>query len=141
MNLWRNMNGREYGVRDTRLWQESHQWDAFVQYEFFQGLRLNARMESARSERELIDFYSSARQVGLDPSFISRTENYRESSPRVSLQWRRDKYMEITATINPRPRFHSQEYLTAFGETQGTQLTREIAQSPSAEIRFRLYNR
>ena len=65
----------------------------------------------------------------------------RDSSPRVSLQWRRDKYMEITAVINPRPRNTSTEFLSEFGATQGTLLGRKIAQSPRAEIRFRLYNR
>lgn len=141
LNIWRNINGRNYGVRETNLWQQSYQWQASLQYEFFQGLRLNARLESPRSERNLAEFYSSVRQPGLNPSFLAATNNRRDSSSRISLQWRRDKYMEITATIFPRPRFQSQELLTAFGETEGTLQAREIAQSPRAELRFRIYNR
>lgn len=141
LNMWRNINNRNYGVRETNLWQRSHQWRAFVQYEFFQGLRLNVRLESPRSERNISDFYSSVRQSGLQPSFVAVENSRRDSSTRISLQWRRDKYMEITAIVHPRPRFHSTELLREFGQTQGMFQEREIAQSPRAEIRFRIYNR
>jgi len=141
MNLWRSINNRNYRVRETNLWQRSHQWQAFIQYEFFQGLWLNVRFESPRTDRNLQEFYDAVRRPGLEPFFLAATNSRRDSSPRVSLQWRRDKYMEITAVINPRPRYTSTEFLSEFGATQGTLLGREIAQSPRAEIRFRLYNR
>lgn len=140
-NVWRSINNRNYGVRESNLWQRSHQWRTFFQYEFFQGLRLNVQFESPRTERDLQEFFDSVRRPGLEPSFTALTNSRRASGTRVSLQWRRDRYLEITATINPQPRYESRELLREFGATEGTLLAREIAQSPRAEIRFRLYNR
>ena len=141
LNTWRNINNKNYSVRGANVWQQSHQWRAFLQYEFFQGLRLNARIESPRDERNLEEFFSTVRQPGLAPSFLATTDSRRDSSARISLQWRLKKYMEVTATINPRPRFQSREMLREFGAKDGTLLAREIAQGPQAELRFRIYNR
>ena len=136
-----NGDNKNFGVRETSQFQRELEWQAFLQYEIFQGLRFNVRLEGPRNDIRLAQFFSSVRQPGLQPSFISATTRERDISPRVSLQWRRDKYLEITAIINPRPRFQDTELLREFGATQGSLLAREIAQSPSAELRFRIYNR
>lgn len=141
MNLWRSMNNTNYGVREINRWQRSHQWRGFLQYEFFQGLRLNVRLESPRTDRNLQQFFSTVRQPGLDPSYLALTDSRRDPSARVSLQWRLRKYMEFTATVNPRPLYRSTQHLTALGAGEGAMLAREIAAGPRAEIRFRLYNR
>lgn len=141
LNLWKRLNNADYRVRETRQQWQSHEWRAFAQYEIIDGLWLNAQVESARSESELSRFFSTVRRAGLDPSSLAYRESERDIGTSLSLQWRRQNYLEVTATINPRPAFHSEELLRDFGVATGSLQAREIARSPSAELRVRLYNR
>ena len=141
MNLLKRIYNTDYGVRNTRKQFDSHEWQTFVQWEPINGLRLTARLESQRNQFNTAEFFSSVRQSGLDPSFISSTTSRRDSAPSFTLQWRRRKNLEITATINPRPLFQSTEILTDFNTLENSFQNREIAQGPSGEIRFRIYNR
>ena len=141
LNLWKRVNNKDYRVRDIRQEFASHEWRAFVQWEPVNGLRLTARMDSQRSQYNVSEYFSSVRKPGQDPFFISSTSNRRDSAPSFTVQWRRRNNLEITATINPRPLFQSQETLREFGAMDGTVLSRQIAQGPQGEIRFRIYNR
>jgi hypothetical protein len=141
LNLWKSIYNRDYGVRNTRQQYNSHQWQAFVQWEPVNGLRLSARMESTRDEFYVNEFFSTVRKPGLDPAYVSSTRSNRDYAPSFTLQWRRKKNLEITATINPRPRFSSTEQLTEFSTGFSSLQSREIARGPQGEIRFRIYNR
>jgi len=141
MNLWKNVNNIQYGVRDTRYEQSSHEWRAFLQWEPINGLRLNARLDSARDNIGILDFYSRTRTTSLQPYYQSYFTGRRDSSPFFSIQWRREQYLEITATINPQPQFIAREYLTDLATGATGMQTRHIAEGPQVQLQIRVYNR
>lgn len=141
LNLWKRLYNDDYWVRETRDQWQSHEWNAFVQYEIVSGLRLSARAESPRNEMQLSRFFPAVRRGGLDPWFLAVTESRRDLATSLSLQWRRKNYLEVTATINSRPAFYSEQVLRSFSETTSTLLSREIDRSPGAQIQVRIYNR
>lgn len=141
LELWKRFDNDDYWVRETRERWQSHEWRAFVQYEIIEGLRLSARAESERIESLLSHFYPGVRRGGLEPSYLASTDNYRDLATSLSLQWRRRNFLEVTATLNPRPAFRAEQWLHAVDGGPGTFLLREIARSPRAELQLRLYNR
>lgn len=141
VNLFKHVNANNYGVRDTRYVQDSREWNAFVQWEPVNGLRLSAHMDSAVDYINVSDYYPGIRTTTLEPWYRAHTANRRFSSPRYVLQWRRSKYLEVTATYNVQSRFEGRETLTNLATGASTALYREIAEGPQYQLRVRLYNR
>lgn len=140
-NLFKRVNNNNFGVRDTRYQQDSREWNAFVQWEPVNGLRLSAHLDSALDYVGISDYYPGIRTATLEPYYRAHTANRRFSSPRYVVQWRRDKYLEVTATYNVQSRFESRETLTNLATGASTALFREIAEGPQFQLRVRLYNR
>lgn len=141
VNLWKAVNNRNYGLRDIRYHQDSHQWNAFLQWEPINGLRLTARMESARHNVSLSEFYSRTRTAGLEPYYQSWYNGQRDSARSISIQWRRERHLEITASFTPQPEFIAHEYLSNLASGETSMQLRHLAAGPQAQIRVRIYNR
>ena len=105
------------------------------------GLRLSAHLDSSLDSVSISDYYPGIRTTTLAPWYQSFTTNRRFSSPRYVLQWRRSRYLEVTATYNVQSRFESRETLTNLATGASTALYREIAEGPQYQLRVRLYNR
>ena len=138
-NVFNRTFNDNYSIRSFRERDRSYEWRMFADWEIISLFKLSARIEGPRTERNVTNFFSSIRQAGIDPSFISGTNSKRDSSGSLSVEWRRTRNLEVSASINSRPRFQNEQFLRAFGETATSFQTREIAQTPRFQIQFRFF--
>jgi len=139
LNVFKRTFNDNYSVRSVRERERSYEWRAFADWEIINLFKLRGRIDGPRRESNISSFFSSVRQTGIDPSFFSSSTSRRDTSASFSLEWRRTRNLEVTATLNSRPRFRNEESLRAFGETTGSLQAREIAQTPRFQIQFRFY--
>jgi hypothetical protein len=126
-----------YSVREVRHSTGERQWNASVTWEPIEGLKFRTNIEGPRTQFRESLFYAAVRQPGLDPSFIAGTTTRRGRFASFTVEWRRER-LEITGSLSSRPKNETVESLIPFGDTIGTLLTREIAQTPRAMLRFRI---
>jgi hypothetical protein len=126
-----------YSVRDIRTTTGERQWNASVTWEPIEGLKFTTNVDGPRTQLRESRFFAAVRQPGLDPSFIADTTTRRGTFSSFTVEWRRER-LEITASLSSRPKNETVESLIPFGDTTGTLLTREIAQTPRAMLRFRI---
>jgi hypothetical protein len=138
-NVFNRTFNHNYSVRSFRERDRSYEWRMFADWEIISLFKLSARIEGPRTEKNVTSFFSSIRKAGIDPFFISGTNSKRDSSASFSVEWRRTRNLEVTASINTRPNFKNEQFLRAFGETATSFQTREVAQTPRFQIQFRFF--
>jgi len=138
-SVGKQAQGSQYSVRTVYEPSSSHQWDAFVEWEPIEGLKLRTNLDGPRTETWLSSLYPAVRAVGLDPSYFASTTTYVDRSASFTVEWRRRDNIEITASISTRPEIRTEESLTPFGATVGSLFATEIARSPRAMLRVRVF--
>ncbi|HUF72466.1 MAG TPA: hypothetical protein VMR74_06170 [Gammaproteobacteria bacterium] len=126
-----------YSARQVRTQDSQRQWNASVTWEPIEGLRLWTNLEGPRTQTREALFFGAVRSPGLDPSFIATTTTRQGGLASFTVEWRRER-LEITGSLSSRPDNLTEEFLIPFGATTGSFLTREIARTPRAMLRFRI---
>jgi len=132
--------GDDFSVRSIRASEPSHEWQAQVQWEPIDNLKLTTRLEGPRHNSQQTLVFDTIRAPGLDPYFVVGTRSLRDYGATFSVEWRRHENFEITASLSSRPSERTEESLTPYGDMVGTVLATEQAQTPRATLRFRFYN-
>jgi hypothetical protein len=131
--------GANYSVRQISEWSQTREWGAFVEWEPIDGLKVRTNLDGPRTTMQRSSFFGAVREPGLDPSFIASTVTRMDRSASISLEWRRQDHIEITASLSTRPRILTAESLAPFGEAVASLLETEMARTPRATLRFRVY--
>lgn len=139
MAIGHGTQGDNYSVRQIRESSESRQWQAFVEWEPIDGLKLRANLDGPRTTMQRSSFFGAVREIGLDPSYIASTMTRMDRSASIRLEWRRRDHVEISASLSTRPRVLTQESLTPFGQIATSILETEIARTPRAVLQFRVF--
>jgi hypothetical protein len=138
-SAWHRTNGDDYSVRRIRDSRFSEDWDAWVEWEPVDRLKLRTSFNGPSTRVERSRFFGSVRAVGLEPSFISTRIRNVDSSASLSVEWRRHENFEISGYLSTSPEVRQEESLTPFGGANGPILATRTATTPRAQIRFRFY--
>jgi hypothetical protein len=131
--------GLDYSARRIRDPSPGREWEAYVEWEPIEGLKLRTSLEGPSTSAERSLFYATVRAPGLEPSFVSRTSETVDRSASFSVEWRRRENLEIRASLSTSPKVREEESLTPFGGLPGPVLATETETTPQAEIEFRYY--
>lgn len=135
----RQNRGYRYWVREIREEAAVSQWGAYVEWEPIDGLRLRTNVDGPRTEFWGSRFFPAVRRTDLDPSFFSGTTREVDASASFTVEWRRQRHLEIRATLGFRPEILTEQVLTPFGAPVGTLLATGVDDSPRAVIRIRAF--
>lgn len=138
-SMTREFEGDDYSVRQIRESSFSHEWEAYVEWELVDDVKLGARLEGPSTSNWRSSFFDTVRRRGLDPSFVSETLRSEDRSASISVEWRRLDNVEIVGSLSTRPAVRDEESLTPFGETAGPFSATETATTPRAQVRVRFY--
>lgn len=131
--------GSNYSVRDISDVSSTREWGGYVEWEVIDGLKLRANLDGPRTELWRSTFFPAVREPGLDPSFIAGTTRRMDSSASFTVEWRRRDHLEVRATFGTRPEIQTEESLTPFGAIAGDVFATDVAESPRAMIRVRVF--
>lgn len=138
-SVYKQARGDQYSVRTVNDPNASYQWEAQVEWEPIDGLKLRTQMQGPRTETWSSRIFPAVRQIGLDPSFYASTTTRIDRSAAFTVEWRRRDNMEITASLRSRPEIQTVESLTPFGAAAGSLFATEIASAPQAMLRVRFF--
>ncbi|HUF73274.1 MAG TPA: hypothetical protein VMR74_10290 [Gammaproteobacteria bacterium] len=138
-SVGKQARGEQYSVRTINDPNASHQWDAQVEWEPIDGLKLRTSVQGPRTDTWSSRLFPAVRQVGLDPSFYASTTTYIDPSASFTVEWRRRDKIEVTASFSSRPEIRTEESLTPFGAAIGSLFATEVARAPQAMLRVRVF--
>jgi len=131
--------GDDYSVRRIRESREDREWEAYVEWEPIEDLRLRTSLDGPGKQIRRSLFFASIREAGLAPSFIAETRQRVDRSASISVEWRRRENIEITGSLSTSPRVREEESLTPFGGPAGPILATATDTTPEATLRIRIY--
>jgi len=135
----RQVNGLDYGVRSIGSQETSEDWNAFVEWEVIDDLRLRFNVNSPWWRDDSETFYDTVRQPGLTPSFLSTEREEADRQASFTVDWRRRENFEIRASISTQPEVRNVETLYPYGSPTGTSQSVTYAESPQMTVRFRYF--
>jgi hypothetical protein len=138
-SIGRYVDNPNYAVRSINTWRRGEEWEAYVEWEVIDGLKLRANVEGPNWEDASTSFYGAVRQPGLDPSFVATSRVEYDNSASFTVEWRRRDHFEIRASLSTNPEVRSVETLYPYGSVAGTAQATTFAETPRATLRFRYY--
>ncbi len=138
-SVTREVEGDDYSVRRIRGSDFSREWEAYVEWEPIDDVKLRTSLEGPTTRYQRSRFFGTVREPGLDPSFVSETSRRVDRSASIRVEWRRRENLEIVGSLSTRPEVREEESLTPFGGQTGPIAATETATTPRAQVQVRFY--